>query len=202
VISFLKGLIVQKQPTRVVLEVAGVGYEVLIPLSTYDRLPARGEACCLLTVDYVREDCHQLFGFMTEPERALFALLMGTSGVGPKLALSALSGMSVRDLRTAVVEGDVARLSSVSGIGKKMAERIIVDLRDKVGKGEALEAASGATPGTEAESKRRDALMALVALGYKREAADKMVRNALRKGSASLSVEAIIRMALSGSTGR
>ena len=197
-ISFLRGVITEKQPTRVELDVSGVGYEVFVPLSSYDSLPAPGKECRILTVDHVREELHQLFGFMTEPERSLFLLLMGTSGVGPKIALSALSGLSVRELKAAIVEGDVARLSSVPGIGKKMAERIVVDLRDKIGKGEAMEAISG-TPGEAArDSKTRDALLALVALGYKPEAAEKMVRTAVRGGPSSASVEEIIRMALSG----
>ena len=125
-ITFLDGEIVEKRPTDVVMSVHGVGYEVFIPLSSYDRLPSRGDACRILTIDHVREDTHCLYGFMTEPERHMFKLLMGISGIGPKLALSALSGLTVRELKVAVVEGDVKRLSSISGVGRKMAERMVV----------------------------------------------------------------------------
>lgn len=198
-ITFLQGTIVEKQPTRVVLDVGGVGYEVLIPLSSYDRLPAKNESCRILTYDYVREDNHLLFGFMTKEERRMFLLLMGTSGIGPKLALSALSGLSVRELKAAVVEGDVKRLSSISGIGRKTAERIVVELRDKIGTGEALEAVSGAKEMSKDDMKVRDAVLALIALGYKQDVARKMVAGAVREGGAGdIGVEDIIKRALGG----
>lgn len=201
-IAFLRGTMVEKQPTRVVLDVNGVGYEVFIPLSSFEPLPAPGQECRILTVDYVREDLHQLFGFMTEQERALFILLLGTNGVGPKIALSALSGLSVRDLKRAVVEGDVARLSSVSGIGRKVAERIIVDLRDKLDAGETLEAVGGAAGGGAGDVKLRDAVLALVTLGYKQDQADKMARSGVRRAPDSATVEQIVRAALSGTAKR
>ncbi len=196
-IAYLKGTLAEKHPTRVVMDVGGVGYEVLIPLSSYDRLPSVDEPCHILTYDYVREDTRQLFGFMTEAERRMFELLMGTSGIGPKLALAALSGLTVRELKVAIVEGDVKRLSSVSGIGKKMAERMVVELRDKLSEGEAMEAIAGAGEPTESDTRLRDAVLALVALGYKQEHARKMVRNAVGTGVPP-SVDEIIRMALAG----
>jgi Holliday junction DNA helicase RuvA len=196
-ISYLNGTVAEKQPTRVVLDVAGVGYEALIPLSSYDRLPAAGEPCHLLTHMHVREDAHILFGFMTDGERRMFSLLLSASGVGPKLALSALSGLSVRDLKSAIVGGDIKRLSSISGIGRKLAERIVVDLKDKISDAEALEATAGAETLTPAGSKTRDALLALIALGYKQEAARKMLQNSLgAQGAGDLSVEEIVRKAL------
>ncbi len=173
-ITFLNGTLTDKQPTRVVLDVGGVGYEVFIPLSSYDRLPSTGAKVRIFTVDHVREDAHLLYGFMTESERSLFDLLTGISGIGPKLALSALSGLSVRDLKVAVVEGDVKRISSISGIGVKMAERIIVELKHRLSATEALEAVAG-VPGPDGTGTLRDALMALVALGYKQEDARKMI---------------------------
>ena len=198
-ITFLNGKLADKRPTRTVLDVGGVGYEIFIPLGSYDRLPATGEACHILIYDHVREDTHQLFGFMSEAERTMFVLLLGTSGVGPKLALSALSGLSVRELRAAIVDGDTKRLSSISGIGKKVAERIVVELRDKISKGEALDAVAGAEELTEGDVKLRDAVMALIALGYKQSPARKMVQDVLRgKGAEGLSVEEIIRHALGG----
>ncbi|MFC1462325.1 Holliday junction branch migration protein RuvA [Verrucomicrobiota bacterium] len=198
-ITFLEGKIEDKHPTSVVLNVAGVGYEVFVPLSSYDRLPAKSESCRVLTYDHVREDTHQLFGFVTEEERRMFLLLIGISGIGPKLALSALSGLTARELTAAIVEGDIKRISSISGIGKKMAERIVVDLKDKIGKGEALEAIAGAGHMPEGAAKMRDAVLALISLGYKQNAARKMVATVLRGGeSDNLSVEDIIKQALAG----
>lgn len=195
-IAYIKGTLAEKQPTRVVVDVGGVGYEVFIPLSSYDRLPPVGEPCRVLTYDYVREDTRQLFGFMAEAERRMFVLLMSISGIGPRLALAALSGLTVRELKVGIVQGDVKRLSSISGIGKKMAERMVVELRDKVGEGEAMEAVSGAGVATQEDARLRDAALALVALGYKQEQARKMVGKAVGKGE-SPGVDEIIRTALS-----
>jgi len=192
-ITFLRGNLVEKQPTRTVLDVGGVGYEILIPLSSFDRLPSVGDSCFIHTIDHVREDRHQLFGFMTEVERDMFILLSGINGIGPKLALSALSGLSVRDIKAAVVEGDVKRLSSISGVGKKMAERMVVELRHKISAGDALEAVAG----TDSMPYLRDAIMALVALGYKQDKAHDMVRKVTTKHPDISSVESIIKLALS-----
>lgn len=200
-IAFLSGVIEEKRPTDVVLAVGGVGYQVFIPLSSYDPLPKRGDICKLLIVEYIREDAHNLYGFVTEAERALFRLLTSISGIGPKLALSALSGLSVRELKAAIVEGDVKRLTLISGVGKKMAERMIVELRDKLSMGEAMEAvAGGGTPADPMDSKSRDAMLALVSLGYKQDAARKMIMDVARKHGdvAGLEVEALIRLALAG----
>ncbi|HRZ11306.1 MAG TPA: Holliday junction branch migration protein RuvA [Kiritimatiellia bacterium] len=194
-ITFLEGRLVEKDPTRVVLNVQGVGYEVFIPLSSYDRLPAPGEPARLLTYDHVREDLHALYGFMTEDERRLFLLLMSVSGIGPRLALTALSGLSVRDLKAAVAQGDIKRLSSISGIGKKTAERMVVELRDKLTAGEALEAVAGAAAG-EPDARLRDAILALVSLGYKQADAQKRVRDVLPGVGPKTTVEEIVRKAL------
>jgi len=198
VITFLNGVLVEKHPTRVVVDVGGVGYEVFVPLSSYDRLPRKDDPCKILTYDYVREDQHQLFGFVTEAERRMFVLLMGTSGIGPKLALSALSGLTVRELKAAVVEGDVKRLSSIQGVGRKMAERLVVELRDRISAGEALEAVAGAAEPAPQDARARDAVLALLALGYKQDAARKMVRQAMAGKEPPEDVEAIIRRALAG----
>lgn len=195
-ITFLHGKVVEKQPMRVVLEVGGVGYEVSIPLSSYDRLPASGEACRILIYEHIREDAHQLFGFMTDPERQMFLLLMSTSGVGPKIAIAALGGMSVREIKSAIVQGDVKRLSSVSGIGKKLAERIVVELKDKIDDADALEAVAGSDAATPEDLRTRDAVMALIALGYKQEGARKMIAEALRGVTGVLTVEDVVRKAL------
>ena len=197
-ITYVKGVLVEKHPTRVVVDVAGLGYEVLIPLSSYDRLPATGAEVCLLTVDHVREDAHILYGFHSEGERQLFGMLTSVSGIGPKSALSALSGMTVRELKAAVVEGDVKRISAVPGIGAKTAERIIVELRHKLSAGEALEAVAGTDDGDDPlHAGLRDALLALVALGYKQDDARKMVLAVSKKHPDITDVEKLIKMALS-----
>lgn len=192
-IAFLDGVLVEKHPTRVVLDVQGVGYDVFIPLSSYDRLPESGARCRVLTYLQVREDAHVLFGFLTDTERRMFGLLMTVSGIGPKLALSALSGLSVRELKAAIVGGDSKRLSGVSGVGRKTAERIIVELKDKFSAGEALEALAGPA---ETDMTLRDAIAALVSLGYKQEEARKLVV-AARQMLPDAGVEVLIKKALS-----
>ncbi len=195
-ITFLEGELIEKQPARVVLNVGGIGYEVAIPLSSYDRLPAVNAVCRLLTHFHVREDAHTLFGFMTTAEREMFEMLLTISGVGPRIALSALSGLSVREIKSAVIEGDVKRLSSISGVGRKMAERIVVDLRHKLSAGEALEATTGAVEGEVGDTRIRDAVLALISLGYKQADAQKMVRRMIDRVRKEDSVEDIVRQAL------
>jgi Holliday junction DNA helicase RuvA len=134
VITFLEGRLTNALPTQAVVDVNGVGYEVLIPLSSYDKLPTPGQPVRILTHLHVREDAQILYGFMTAMERDLFRLLVNNvSGIGPKLALAVLSGMSVTHFKAAVVNSDVAALSRISGVGKKTAERIVLELKDKVG---------------------------------------------------------------------
>jgi Holliday junction DNA helicase RuvA len=195
-ITFLNGELVEKHPTRVVVDVGGIGYEAHIPLSSYDRLPPRGERLRLLTYDHVREDVHLLFGFVTDGERQMFELLLGVTGIGPKLALSALSGLTVRELKACIVGADLKRLSSISGLGKKTAERIVLELRDRIGAGEALEALSGSEDASAEDLRSRDAIAALVSLGYKQEAARKLVLAVRGHDGGNLSVEELIKKAL------
>ncbi|TAN37733.1 MAG: Holliday junction branch migration protein RuvA [Verrucomicrobia bacterium] len=197
-ITFLEGTLVEKAPTRIVLDVHGVGYEVFIPLSSFDRLPDENAPCRVLIHDHLREDAHHLYGFITEAERSLFEMLRGISGIGPKTALSALSGLSVRDLKLAVVEGDVKRLSSISGIGKKTADRIVVELRHKLSEGDALEAVAGAPETGPTDLRTRDAILALISLGYKQADAQKRVREVLPGLKPSATVEDVVRAALAG----
>ncbi len=198
-ITFLEGIIEDKKPTHLVLNVGGVGYEVVIPLSSYDRLPGVGEKARVLTHDHIREDDHQLFGFMTDDERRVFTLLLGVSGIGPKTALSALSGMTVRELKVAIKDADIKRLSSISGIGKKTAERMVVELRDKFSAGEMMSAQVAGQPETESDIKLRDAVLALISLGYKRGDAQEMVARVINLSSmAKADVEGIVRKALAG----
>jgi holliday junction DNA helicase RuvA len=195
-ITFLEGVVVEKDPTRVVLNVGGVGYEVFIPLSSYDRLPAPGDACKILTYDHVREDLHALYGFLTADERRMFLMLLNISGIGPKLALTTLSGLSIRDLKAAIAQADVKRLSSISGIGKKTAERIVVELRDKLGAGEAMEAIVAQEEMSPENARTRDAILALISLGHKQADAQQIVRAVVAGAKPDVTVEEIVRRAL------
>ena len=195
-ITFLEGELVEKQPMRAILALNGVGYEVIIPLSSFDRLPGKKETCRLLIHDHIREDQHTLYGFWTEDERKTFILLMTISGIGPKIALSALSGLSVKQLRAAVVEGDAKKLSSVPGIGKKTAERIIVELRDNIGAGEAMAAVSEESGKLSGNIEVRDAILALVSLGYKQNEARTLIEKTLAAVPPPAKAEEMIRKAL------
>ena len=197
-IVFLDGVLEEKEPTRVVVAVGGVGYEASIPLSSYDRLPAVGQRVRLLTVPVIREDAHLLFGFMTKEERALFLQLTSVNGIGPKLGLAVLSGLAVRDLKAAIAAGDVKRLSGISGIGKKTAERLILEMRDKLGKGDLMEALTGGTAPGPADAKLRDAYLALVSLGYKSADAQRMVQDVAAQIAPDSSLEDMLRKVLSG----
>lgn len=195
-ITFLHGTLVEALPTHVILDVHGVGYHVLIPLSSYDRLPAVGATLKILTHLAIREDAHVIFGFMTAGERDLFRLLVNhVSGIGPKTALDVLSGMSVVAFKGHVVAGDVAALSKTKGIGKKTAERIVVELKDKVGITAAWEVASAGHAPTPEEVRLNDAVLALIALGYKQVDAHKAVRSVADK-NAGATEEDLVRQAL------
>ncbi|MBP7274785.1 MAG: Holliday junction branch migration protein RuvA [Kiritimatiellae bacterium] len=201
-ITFIEGVLEDRTPTRAVVNAGGVGYEVCIPLSTFDRLPREGERIRLFTHHWVRDDNEALYGFHSPAERVLFERLIGVNGIGPRTAMAALSGLSSRDLIKAVVEHDVRRLSSISGVGKKTAERIITELKDKFSEAEVLEAIAGAGgPGPE-DHAARDAISALVALGYKQAEAVKMMDAIPVEERDGLSTEALIRRALSPATGR
>lgn len=195
-IAFLNGTLADKQPTSVVLDVHGVGYAVLIPLSTYDRLPATGEACRLLIHHHMREDGQLLCGFASVEEKRMFELLLGISGVGPKVALSVLSGLSVAELRAAIAEGNLKRLGSIRGIGKKTAERLVVELRDKIDPAEALAGRAAAAGDAAGAAALRDTVLALTALGFPQDQARKMVQAALDAGAEAADAEALLRMAL------
>src|SRR5579862_2697439 len=178
-ITFIHGKLVEALPTQAVVDVNGVGYEVLIPLSSFDKLPHPGGDVKLLTQLVIREDAHTLYGFMTAAERDLFRLLVNSvSGIGPKTALNILSGMNASALRGAVAGGDVKSLSQISGVGKKTAERIVVELKDKIGAAGAWEAMSAQRALSESDQKINDAVLALMALGFKQVEAHDSVRAA------------------------
>jgi len=196
-IGSLHGKLVEALPTQVTLDVNGVGYEVLIPLSSYDKLPSPGHEVKLLTHLAVREDAHVLYGFMTAVERELFRLLIKTvSGIGPKIALNILSGMNATAFRGAVANGDVKALSQISGVGKKTAERIVVELRDKIGAAGAWEAISAERALTPEEQKVNDAVLALIALEFKQMEAHDAVRAALKALGPNATVEDLVRASL------
>jgi len=196
-IAYIRGTLAEKEPTRIVVEAAGVGYELLVPLSTYEKLPRTGSEVKVLTYHCVREDDEILFGFATEDEKGLFAQLTSVSGVGPKIALAILSGSSVGELAMAIAGGDAKRLAAIKGVGKKTAEKICVELRDKV-----KEFAFAGRDGTGGASPVvRDAVAALRALGFNEETSSKMVSDVLAKDPSADDVEKIIKSALSGRKG-
>ena len=196
-IGFLHGTLVDALPTQATIEVNGVGYEVLIPLSSYDKLPPAGQAVKLLTHLVVREDSHTLYGFMSSAERDLFRLLINTvSGIGPKIALNVLSGISVVAFRGAVATGDVKVLSQISGVGRKTAERIVVELKDKIGAAGAWEAASAQRALSGPEQRVNDAVLALMALGFKQLEAHDAVRRTQAALGPAATVEELVRACL------
>jgi holliday junction DNA helicase RuvA len=197
VITFLHGKLVEALPTQVVVDVNGVGYEALIPLSSYDKLPPPGQDVKLLTQLVIREDAHTLYGFMTAAERDLFRLLINSvSGIGPKTALNILSGMNPVAFRGAVANGDVKALSQISGVGKKTAERIVVELKDKVGAAGAWEASSALRSLSPQDQKLNDAVLALMALGFKQVEAHDAARQAQAALGPQATVEDLVRACL------
>lgn len=194
-IAYLRGELAEKDISRVVVECGGVGYEVAIPLSTFDRLPAEGEQVKLYTHHEVREDAQLLFGFSSPQERDMFELITSVSGVGPKLALAILSGLTVGALELAISQGDAKRLASVKGIGKKTAERLVIELRGKINPIEALAHATDETSKDQG-AVLRDAMLALTALGMSEEIARAKVQKVLEGEPDCANVETIIKKAL------
>ena len=198
-ISFLHGKLAQTTPTRITVDVGGVGYDVIIPLSTHSKLPPLGSDVRVLIYHHFieRQGTQQLFGFLTEAEREMFKLLLNVNGIGPKSALNILSGVAKDTFQRAVASGDVKMLSNIPGIGKKTAERIVVELKDKVGVG-AETAAGGARASTPEAQVVNDAILALVSLGYKQADAQKAATKARETLGAKANVEELVRRALQG----
>ena len=195
-ISFLHGTLVESLPTQVIIEVGGIGYEVFISLHTFEKLPLPPAQVKLLTYQQIKEDAHVLYGFFSPEERDLFKLLVAhVSGVGPKSALTILSATTPTQFKGAVVANDLVGLSKIKGIGKKTAERLIVELRDKVGASAAWEAASARNSQSPAEQQVTDAVLALVALGYKQLDAIKVLKGIQEKNPQAVT-EDLIREAL------
>jgi Holliday junction DNA helicase RuvA len=193
-IAFLRGRVFEKQPTLVIVDVQGVGYEVHVPLSTYYDVGEEGSEVALRVHMHVREDALQLYGFLTDLERQLFERLIGISGIGPKLAVAVLSGVDARELIAAVQRGDIARLTAIPGVGKKTAERIVLELRDRLA--QLVVPATGAVPAaSQADRLRDDLVSALQNLGYHRPQVDKAVESAL-SATADPSFELALKHAL------
>lgn len=192
-IGFLRGRVLDKQPNKITVDVQGVGYEVHVPLSTYYDVGEPGSEIALRVHTHVREESLQLFGFLTTLEQQLFERLIGISGIGPKLAIAVLSGIDSAELVGAVQRGDVARLTGVPGIGRKTAERIVLELKDRLA--QLVVPAGAIAAASPADRLRGDLLSALQNLGYHRPLAEKAVDVAL-KGAADATFEAALRSAL------
>lgn len=195
-IGFLNGRLISKNPPTLVLDVHGVGYEIEAPMTTFYNLPVIGEQVKLHTHLVVREDAHILFGFSTESDRLLFRTLIKVNGVGPKLALTILSGLSAKDFHLCIAENDVQALVRLPGIGKKTAERLIIEMRDRLPDigGSDSETSENQVQSNNVNNSKQEAISALIALGYKAQDASKMVQNI----SSENSCEDIIRLALQG----
>ena len=195
-IAHLQGILAAKTVERVVVDVQGVGYQVVVPLSTYYALPDLQERVMLLTTMYVREDTMRLYGFATPEEQEMFELLISVSSVGPRLALNMLSSLTAADLRQAIAQAETRRLQAIPGVGRKTAERVVLELQDKMA---ALAlTTTGPSPllVTADEQVMRDVISALLNLGYRQNEAEKAVRAARAKQNGSLTLEALLKDAL------
>ena len=193
-IAFLRGRILDKQPNLLIIDVQGVGYHVHVPLSTYYDVGDVGADIALRIHTHVREDALQLYGFLTDLEQTLFERLIATSGIGPKLAVSVLSGIEPRDLVAAIQRADVARLTAIPGIGRKTAERIVLELKDRLAQMAIPAGAAGAASPASGDRLRDDVLSALQNLGYHRPLAEKAVDASLKTNAATF--EQVLKAAL------
>ncbi len=197
-IAQITGKLLHKQPNAVIVDVGGVGYELTVPLSTFYEVGEIGAEVSLRAYTYVREDALQLFGFRTDLEKQLFLLLTSVSGVGPKLAITLLSGMSADDLIRAIRDNDLARLTGIPGVGRKTGERLVVELRDKLLKLTLATSAEPLLPASAFASSAMsdDVISALVNLGYQKSAAEKAVAKVF-KVNPDVNFEMALKMALS-----
>lgn len=191
-LDYIRGLVVSKSPTRLILEVSGIGYLLYIPLSTFEKIPNHGEVT-ILTQLFVREDQIKVFGFATREERDLFQLLLSVNGIGPNMAITILSGSTVDGVKHAVVDGDAKALERIKGVGKKTAERIILELKETI-----KEIVTCAPVGMDLQQKAliSDAVMALISLGYGRPVAEKAVGEAAKRIQVIDNIEVLVREAL------
>ena len=195
-IAYLEGKLIEKSPTHLILEINGVGYSVNIPVSTYSNLGEAGKMVKVLTYQHVREDELKLYGFSTKPEKELFELLISVNGVGPRMALSILSCISVQEFQRSILQEDLDVLTAISGVGKKKAQRLIVELKEKLGKidlgvkKDLEEKEAVCVPALD------EAVLALVSLGYTKPDAKKALERAVENIDKALPVEELIKRAL------
>jgi holliday junction DNA helicase RuvA len=200
-IAHLSGTLREKQATSVILDVGGVGYEVTIPVTTFFNMEEPGSQVQLRIYTHVREDTLQLFGFRTPRERELFTLLISVSGIGPKSGIAMLSGMSADEIVTAIRTNNLARLTSIPGVGRKTAERLVIELRDKMAALSSpaldaeIEAGAGLAAAPSEDALREDTLSALTNLGYQKALAEKAITQAAQEGG-DLTVELLLRRSL------
>jgi len=193
-IGQITGTILYKSPTEAMIDVGGIGYEVNIPVTTFDRLPDVGKTVTIFTYTHVREDALQLYGFSTKQEKELFSKLITISGVGPKLAQTVMSGLSYDELIRAIQQGNVAQLNKIAGVGKKTAERLVIELRDKLA---AVQLAEEQTRPKTVDAIQTEALLALTTLGYSRNASENALRNVMaERNGDDVSIEELIKAAL------
>ncbi|WP_022821868.1 Holliday junction branch migration protein RuvA [Hymenobacter norwichensis] len=197
-IAYIEGKLAYKDPAQAILDVNGVGYEIKISLATYSKLPTEGDKAKLYTFQHIKEDAHTLYGFLDPNERALFLHLISVSGIGPGTGIVMVSSMSVGEIRHAIINEDVRAIQSIKGVGPKTAQRVIIDLKDRLRKDELLAKAGVDTvPLARAHNTNRsEALSALVTLGFARSAAEKTLDQIQNKHGNDLSVEELIKFAL------
>lgn len=196
-IASMRGILAEKSPSTILLEIAGIGYELSITLATFERLPPTGKECRLYVHHMVKEDDEQLFGFATADEKRVFLQLLTVSGVGPKVAIAVLGGIAATELCAAIADKDIKRICAVKGVGKKIAERIVVELHDKISPADALAGATSGGISAAPGSAANDALLALGALGFQPDVARKMVQAAIDNGADPNSTDQIVRKAIS-----
>ncbi len=195
-IGQLRGRLIAKKPNQVLLDVQGVGYEVHIPLTSFYELPGEGNEILLRIHTHVREDAFLLFGFVTQKEKDLFLKLISIGGIGPKLAISILSGGRVEELAQAILQGNLARLTSIPGVGRKTAERVVLELKGQMGPFASPDAAEAIAAGQVRNQLEEDILSALVNLGYPRAGAEKALVSVRRAGECEQTFEELLRRTL------
>lgn len=197
-ISYVQGAVAEKNPTRIVLDVHGIGYEILIPVSSFEKIPEIGAPCRLHTYFHVREDIQQLYGFASVEERELFQILISVSGIGPKSAIGILSSVSPQEFKKAVIQENLAVLTAVPGVGRKTAQRLVVEIKEKVARLSAgAEETKSVTPVTTAPDVSDAAMMALISLGYSKSVAEKAIAKALQeKPEHDIALQDLIKIAL------
>jgi holliday junction DNA helicase RuvA len=201
-IARIKGLLIYKSISHVIIDAHGIGYRVFVPLTTFYELPETGQSVNLNIYTHVKEDALHLFGFHSLGDQSIFQLLLSVSGIGPKLALNILSGIPACEFIRAVTQGNLSRLVAIPGVGKKTAERIVLELKDKVLKVDMGEIAAEGSPGRDRDdAMKEDALSALMNLGYKNAAAKTAIDNVIAGASGALSLDILLKEALKSLSG-